>query len=215
MSNTATVETLTAEVRALMIGHRQVTLSVYRQLDFVDEAECEPFGRVNDGKQEQGYGVYVVGRHLSTGALVRAHMKPPMPPSQWNKRVEDDAAQGAFVVGQGRSNRYSTDGWVKADDDGYVSPCGRWRVESYDAIPWRAQGAVIDQVGDYKHVVCIPSSAPVDLALKPGAWTYSDDEQARLTIQKNAREALQVVTRHKARHEELAALPLIVLAGMR
>lgn len=51
----ATVEVLTAEVRALMVGSRQVTLSVYRQLDQVDPFEVpltegfEPFGRVRSG----------------------------------------------------------------------------------------------------------------------------------------------------------------------
>jgi hypothetical protein len=37
-SKTATVETLTAEVRVLMVGSRQVTMSVYGQLDFIDPA---------------------------------------------------------------------------------------------------------------------------------------------------------------------------------
>lgn len=47
---TATVEVLTAEVRVLMVGNRQVTLSVYRQLDIVSTGEIEPFGRVRDVK---------------------------------------------------------------------------------------------------------------------------------------------------------------------
>ena len=67
MTDTATVETLTAEVRVLMVGNRQVTLSVYRQLDVVPLEEMEPFGRVNDGKRA---GIYVVGKHRGTGALV-------------------------------------------------------------------------------------------------------------------------------------------------
>lgn len=54
---TATVETLTAEVRTLMVGSRQVTLSVYRQLDsvspypslFITDHNFSPFGRVNTG----------------------------------------------------------------------------------------------------------------------------------------------------------------------
>lgn len=45
-STTATVETLTAEVRTLVVGARQVTLSVARQLDWVSAAILEPFGRV-------------------------------------------------------------------------------------------------------------------------------------------------------------------------
>ena len=34
---TATVETLTAEVRVLAVGNRQITLSVAKQLDFVEQ----------------------------------------------------------------------------------------------------------------------------------------------------------------------------------
>jgi hypothetical protein len=47
-AQTATVEVLTAEVRVLQVGSRQVTLSVFRQLDHVPPAEIEPFGRVCD-----------------------------------------------------------------------------------------------------------------------------------------------------------------------
>jgi hypothetical protein len=42
----ATVEALTAQVRVLMVGSRQITLSVYWQLDDVDPDEVEIFGRV-------------------------------------------------------------------------------------------------------------------------------------------------------------------------
>lgn len=46
----ATVETLTAEVRTLMVGNRQITLSVYRQLDREPYELIEPFGRVRDSQ---------------------------------------------------------------------------------------------------------------------------------------------------------------------
>lgn len=54
MTTTATVETLTAEVRVLMVGNRQITVSVARQLDWfeVDDDEAQdfrPFGRVRTG----------------------------------------------------------------------------------------------------------------------------------------------------------------------
>lgn len=77
MNTTATVETLTAEVRVLMVGNRQVTLSVYRQLDRVPPALIEPFGRVNDNRDGGGLvtGVFVVGRHSKTGQLVRSEFK--------------------------------------------------------------------------------------------------------------------------------------------
>jgi hypothetical protein len=56
-SHTATVETLTAKVRVLMVGSRQVTLSVYKQLDFITPYDIEPFGRVHSGEM-RGSGVY-------------------------------------------------------------------------------------------------------------------------------------------------------------
>jgi hypothetical protein len=40
------VEVLTAEIRALQVGSKLVTLSAARQLDFVDTTAIKPFGRV-------------------------------------------------------------------------------------------------------------------------------------------------------------------------
>ncbi len=51
MTSTATVEVLTAEVRVLMVGSRQVTLSVYRQLDAIPFYALTPFGRVRASRQ--------------------------------------------------------------------------------------------------------------------------------------------------------------------
>lgn len=65
----ARVEVLTAEVRALMVGSRQVTLSVFRQLDTVDSSEIEPMGRVNFSECH----LWLVGMSKKTGALVRAN----------------------------------------------------------------------------------------------------------------------------------------------
>jgi hypothetical protein len=71
----ARVEVLTAEVRVLMVGSRQVTLSVFRQLDRVDSALIQPFGRVRDKPANPGSDrVTVVGRSARPadhGALVR------------------------------------------------------------------------------------------------------------------------------------------------
>jgi len=50
----ATVEVLTAEVRVLQVGRRQVTLSVVRQLDWADPVDVEPFGRVRTGDTPPG-----------------------------------------------------------------------------------------------------------------------------------------------------------------
>lgn len=51
MSETATVETLTAEVRVLMVGNRQITLSVAKQLDVVSLEDLKVFGRIKLGRE--------------------------------------------------------------------------------------------------------------------------------------------------------------------
>jgi hypothetical protein len=67
----ATVEVLTAQVRTLMVGSRQVTLSVYKQLDRVQPHEITPFGRVNVGSV--GDIVETVGMDHG-GALVASRL---------------------------------------------------------------------------------------------------------------------------------------------
>lgn len=66
----ARVQVLTAEVRTLVIGSRQVTKTVYDQLDMVPPSAIEPFGRINWGETNQK--IWIVGRHAATGALVRS-----------------------------------------------------------------------------------------------------------------------------------------------
>lgn len=68
----ATVEMLTAEVRVLMVGSRQITLSVFRQLDWVPQAKCEVMGRINDGDADAHL---LIGRHRDTGILVRSFVE--------------------------------------------------------------------------------------------------------------------------------------------
>jgi hypothetical protein len=82
----AKVEVLTAEVRVLQVSSRQVTMSVYEQLDIVDPEQIEPFGRVSSRRAHcsDGWGgvnrdcpgdcLDVVGRDRSTGMLVRSCM---------------------------------------------------------------------------------------------------------------------------------------------
>lgn len=55
-TSSTTVETLTAEVRVLMVGNRQITQSVAKQLDIVDISDVEPFGRVRVGSVQMVIG---------------------------------------------------------------------------------------------------------------------------------------------------------------
>ena len=73
-STTATVETLTAEVRVLMVGSRQVTLSVARQLDGTAPSLINPFGRVRIIAEPQRYDLEVIGSHQMDGSLCRSHI---------------------------------------------------------------------------------------------------------------------------------------------
>jgi hypothetical protein len=83
----ARVEVLTAEVRVLVVGARQVTVSVYEQLDWsagLETAYFEPFGRVRPRRPHCGDGwggvsrdcprdcVDMIGRDPATGSLIRA-----------------------------------------------------------------------------------------------------------------------------------------------
>lgn len=92
-TTTARVELLTAEVRVLMVGSRQVTISVFEQLDRVPPDQIEPFGRVASRLPHclDGWGgpvrspycprdcVDVVGRD-SDGSLVRSCAERGIPP---------------------------------------------------------------------------------------------------------------------------------------
>lgn len=60
-TKTAVVEVLTAEVRVLMVGSRQVTLSVARQLDEVPWEECKPFGRIRYTRDDEP-GLAIIGQ---------------------------------------------------------------------------------------------------------------------------------------------------------
>jgi len=93
-SKTATVETLTAEVQVLMIGSRQVTMSVYNQLDWAELDKIELFGRVRPREAQRGI-IYLVGKTTDTGQLVRSRaltesMDTPFR-SMWENKIISSA----------------------------------------------------------------------------------------------------------------------------
>lgn len=69
---TAEVRALTAQVQVLKVGSRQVTLSVFRQLDRFPVSEIIPFGRVRD-RDDDGL---VVGRHKKDESLCAGFYTP-------------------------------------------------------------------------------------------------------------------------------------------
>lgn len=68
-ASTATVTTVTAEVRTLTVGSRQITMSVANQLDHAPRSMVEPMGRVRLKDR-----VELIGRHTTDGTLVLARM---------------------------------------------------------------------------------------------------------------------------------------------
>lgn len=171
---TATVETLTAEVRVLMVGSRQVTLSVYRQLDRVPIALCEPFGRVADSQDKKA--LWVVGKHRKTGELVRAH------PSRddlrhWTIDIDGWCAihQSAImpsVVQVGRCHiDLDKDDVIRVDDDslGKTSRPEEWPQK----WPWRFASPELRDAAEQQ---------AADIASKVDEQNRIADECARLPL---------------------------------
>lgn len=93
-SQAASVEVLTAEVRVLHVGAHQVTLSVYRQLDWVPADEIEPFGRV---QHEPGIGtIQVVGSHR--GQLARSKTTRNCGWGEWCPERRGEVTSAAALV---------------------------------------------------------------------------------------------------------------------
>jgi len=121
----ANVQVLTAEVRTLVVRSRQVTLSVFNQLDEVDPEEVEPFGRVCP-KSAQPAFVHVVGRGLG-GELVRS--KLPRWPCDMDAR-----------------------GYVPVDPGGADQ---RWFPSGYSNLTDRERGLLFDRVRQWESLPLI------------------------------------------------------------
>jgi hypothetical protein len=79
-----TVEVLTAEVRTLKVGSRQVTLTVAKQLDSVAPWKITPFGRVRIGNEH----LEVIGSD-EHGNLVVSHMPTQRCGHVWRTSGDD------------------------------------------------------------------------------------------------------------------------------
>ena len=133
MKTTATVETIQADVRVLMAGSRQVTLSVFRQLDIYKYIDIVPMGRVND-KGSWIVGALRGGPHH--GSLVRAR-------SDWADVVGEMQRQNTFNLSvwrcgpsPGLSKRLAAlvgDHWESGwpDIEGIMRPA----MEAFDLLP--------------------------------------------------------------------------------
>lgn len=77
--HSATVTALTAEVRVLMVGSRQVTMSVFSQLDEVEMERLTPMGRV----RPKDAGRWAVGS--ADGQLAKAWLNEYVFDGEWEE----------------------------------------------------------------------------------------------------------------------------------
>jgi hypothetical protein len=156
-TTTARVDLLTAEVRVLMVGSRQITLSVYRQLDWAHADEIIPFGRVNTLR---------LGEH----------------PFGRIPELRDDTTGWVEVVGVSTCVR-NAGALVR-------SCCRPARHQAKNARSWRDSAQAVRQGG---HVAVLGKPLTAEECDRRAALGDAGAAQA----------------------EEWAALPLIVLAGLR
>ncbi len=197
-AKTATIEVLTAEVRVLMVGSRQITLSVYRQLDRIDHEEVEPFGRVSDvqdekwaREQEMGRAVFVVGRHAGTGALVRSEREWPQP-----RAVRVD----------GLTTGYARDRGIKVDGQAAII---------LDRTPAHCDGTAV-WMGEGKDWGCtrLGSEGKVHEGRGCMNWHFTSPE-AEAEAARRVRAMRAVLEERQQAYNDWVDLPPIVLAGLR
>lgn len=206
---TAHVELLTAKVRVLMVGSRQVTLSVYRQLDNVEPEDIEAFGRTADSRDGDTY-LYVIGRDRNTGALVRSGVRPPRPRTIIIDKLDGPESRDYFHC------------WRPVDLE---PPTEKGWDHRLDGIDFYVNGRMlIAERKGYLAVVEI-RRAPVSVVYRgqsrwkfpqddePWYWEYASDD-AREELTNEADISLGEAITGDATFREWKALPLIVLAGL-
>lgn len=211
MSNqtTATVETLTAEVRVLMVGNRQITQSVARQLDRVELDELKMFGRVRLGED-----TLIIGSHFESGVLCISDPKPFRKPPGWRAILQYD---GDRESGPSTQNPYH---WGLGDRLVSVSlagvPCEIFASDlAEDRSAYNRHRAAVDAWNEAKqnywttHHKDYPHPFPAEptYTWNPGSAKADLESQA-------SKQFGQAVYRNDL-YELAISLPLIVLAGLR
>lgn len=182
---TASVESLTAAVRVLMVGNRQVTLSVARQLDKVPWQDIQPFGRVRISKDDDGKWGTIVGSN-SDGDLVIADAPPEGVRIKYEQQKDyptlcDRQSNVTFAHSLTESERYAVATFAGLS---VVFAINRRVSSRNDAHQCRHHDGACGNV------------------LPPSVETWLRDETAKAASEREWWEA------HKS-------LPLIVLAGLR
>jgi hypothetical protein len=187
---TATVTALTAEVRVLMVGSRQVTLSVYRQLDTVPYELIEPLGRVRDSRD--GIGINVVGRRVDSGDLVRSALYV----------LETEYRESRNAKRSEAFDREVAELQLQIDDGLKWIEDRRKKIETVDAGGTIVDAGYWDTRPDYVHGIVRRENE-------------IDGLRAEL-LEKHAAEGAEIesIRQDEKRAEAWEALPLIVLAGL-
>jgi hypothetical protein len=203
--STATVETLTAEVRVLMVGSRQVTQSVAKQLDRVPLSRLRPFGRVKLSPEE--YYTLVIGADPD-GVLAVASAVPEVNRQAY---IELDSKPGALSPLRCAQHQ-PTDG---------IANTGSEVSLSFD--DWPIALRVDDMETKHTGLKCYisdcdgttPSGYPCDLVhCDKSCQTWQPrDYHDEITAAVTAHRALYAEDQQRV--ADARALPLIVLAGLR
>lgn len=208
------METLTAEVRVLMVGSRQVTLSVAKQLDRVAYEDMDPpLGRIRTGRKirDDDIGRYhlnleIIGRHRKTGALVygyprRSDTLYPWPSDSWEHWAFHETVRG-LLNAHTRYKFKAYNGFEvhwQPDMSQYCAPC----IETHPS-PYKHYGASDVEKwlnAEWKH------------NCRRGNFCSLDDLYSdwNAKLDKAVDEYLLV----EASEREAKTLPLIVLAGLK
>jgi hypothetical protein len=208
-TSTATIETLTAQVKTLQVGNRQITLGVVKQLDRNYYINLDPMGRVRSGRKdyprETESTTEVVGRNKTTGALEWAYAPRgtwPMETDEWRHWSGHMRKQGvkgnAHVVAKygekeltwhvpnylacplRNPHRYQTDRDNKPDE---YDPVERWLYAEWEYHQQRGDFCDMD-------------------ALREEWWSCANHNLGAYYMVENMR-------------AEAEKLPLIVLAGLK
>lgn len=206
----ATVKALTAEVKVLTVGSRQVTLSVYRQLDFVPTDRIAPFGRVRADRHQPESTIELVGS--SDDILVRSFMDR----TSW-RADSPDSFQHWLNHAKGVRRVTPADPWVKiCQRNGY----------------WLRLKARFDEDGN-RYGYLKTSCSTYDCCIKHfGAMTEEDkrlrdEHESGDHCHENGVDGLRAIAeadwnamadvfeQDQKIYDGFAAMPLIVLAGLK
>ena len=191
-THSATVETLTASVRTLMIDKRMVTMSMAKQLDFIDVAYLDViFGRVKLDPSRRGVTVVGADAH---GRLRVAHVAAHSDDHSVINIGPEQTAEKFFVcVGTAHAGNVEALSFGR----GYRVRRGRHVLHLRDELVGRrtcgAKGAICE-------------------CKEP--WGFADPSRANVAMDA-IREAERIQAKRPAKSAEARASELLILAGLR